>query len=235
MGAPSQMIEIPAEGGTMPCFLATAPREERAPAVIVIQEAFGLNGHIKEMAGRMAAEGYVTLAPDLFWRGGKGRVAGYDELPKAIGLMQSLKDEDIVADVKSAIAYLEGRPDVRADRVGIMGYCMGGRVSFLAACELPDKIKAAAPFYGGGIPIDKTPKLRAPILLFFGGKDSFIPLDFVEQLRGELKRHAKDAEIVVYPDAEHGFVCYERGSYSAQPATDSWVKVRAFFGKHLKG
>jgi len=94
----------------------------------------------------------VTLAPDLYWRGGKNRTARYDDLGNAIGMMQALKDDDIVADVAGAVAYLEKQPTVRADRIGITGFCMGGRVSFLAAAELPDKIKASAPFYGGGIP-----------------------------------------------------------------------------------
>jgi len=145
-----QAIEIPATSGSMPCFVARPVGVPRAPAVIVVQEAFGLNGHIEGVAARLAADGYVTLAPDLYWRGGKRRAVGYDQLGDAIALMQSIRDDQIVADIASAVAWLERQAFVRSDRIGITGFCMGGRVSYLAACELPDKIKAAVPFYGGG-------------------------------------------------------------------------------------
>lgn len=229
-----EMIDVPAAGGAMPGFVARPAGETRAPAVLVIQEAFGLNGHIKDVARRIAAEGYVALAPDLYWRGGRERTVGYDQLPEAIALMQSLNDKEIVSDVGSVIAWLERQPWVRADRIGITGFCMGGRVSYLAACELPDKIKACAPYYGGGIPVEKTAKLRAPLLAFFGENDPFIPLDNVEALKAELARHKKQAEVVVYPGANHGFFCNERESYQAEAANDSWKRLKAFFEKHIK-
>jgi len=234
MDVQTQMVEIPSSGGTMPVCLARPKSEGRLPAVLVIMEAFGLNDHIKEVAKRLAAEGYVTLAPDLYWRGGKGRTAGYDQLPAAIGLMQSLKDKEIVDDVRSAITYLETQPFVRADRIGATGFCMGGRVSFLAAAELPDKIKAAAPFYGGGIPIDKSEKTKAPMLIFFGEDDGFIPLDQVDALRAALAKHGKQAEVVVYKGAGHGFFCNERESYQKEAASDSWERLKKFFAQHLK-
>jgi carboxymethylenebutenolidase len=233
MDAKSEMIEVPAPGGTMPALLARPAADSRLPGVLVIQEAFGLNGHIKDVARRLAAEGYVALAPDLYWRGGKGRTVGYDELPQAIGLMQSLNDKDVVADVGSAIAYLEKQPFVRAGGVGITGFCMGGRVSFLSACELPDKIKASVPYYGGGIPVERTEKLRCPVLAFFGEKDAFIPLDSVERLKAEAKRHGKQVEVIVYPGADHGFFCNERASYQAAAAADSWERLKKFFARHL--
>ena len=225
-----EVIEVP---GGMPAFVAR-PEGGPRPAVLVIQEAFGLNHHIKDVTKRIAAEGYVALAPDLYWRGGKGRTAGYDDLGQAIGMMQTLKDPEIVTDVGSAIAYLEKQSYVRADRIGITGFCMGGRVSYLVACEIPDKIRAAVPFYGGGIPIDRTSKLKAPVLAFFGEKDGFIPLSFVEQLRNEAAKEKKQVEIVVYPGADHGFFCNERDSYRPDAAKDAWEKVKAFFKKHLQ-
>src|SRR5438128_11334037 len=146
-----EMIEVP---GGMPAQVARPAGDGRLPAVLVIQEAFGLNAHIKDVARRIAGEGYVTLAPDLYWRGGKNRSVGYDQLPEAIGMMQSLKEPQVIEDLRSSVAYLEKQAFVRADRIGITGFCMGGRVSFVAACELPDKIKASAPYYGGGIPVE---------------------------------------------------------------------------------
>jgi len=229
MSVQTEMIEVP---GGMPAFVARPDGGPR-PAVLVIQEAFGLNAHIKDVTQRIAAEGYVALAPDLYWRGGKGRSVAYDDLAEAIRIMQTLKDGEIVTDVGNAIAYLEKQPTVRADRIGITGFCMGGRVSYLVACELADKIKAAAPFYGGGIPVDRTAKLKAPVLAFFGEKDAFIPLEFVEQLRREAAAQKKLVEIVVYPGADHGFFCNERASYNAKAAADAWQRLKTFFATHL--
>jgi carboxymethylenebutenolidase len=182
---------------------------------------------------RIAAEGYVALAPDMFWRGGKGRTAGYDQLPQALTLMGELTDDGIVSDVRNAIDALERRPDVRAGRIGITGFCMGGRVSYLAACALPDRLRASAPFYGGGIPIDRTATLKAPVLAFFGDQDPFIPLDQVEALRREAARLDKRLEVVVYPGAPHGFFCNERDSYRPDAAADAWTRVKAFFAQQL--
>jgi carboxymethylenebutenolidase len=148
--------------------------------------------------------------------------------------MQTLNDGEIVADLRNAITWLERQPGVRADRIGITGFCMGGRVSFLAACEVSDKIKASAPYYGGGIPVEKTEKLRCPVLAFFGEKDAFIPLDSVERLKAEARKHGKQVEVVVYPGADHGFFCNERGSYQKAAADDSWERLKKFFAAHLK-
>ena len=234
MDVQTEMTEVPAAGGTMPVFLARPKDGARAPAVLVIQEAFGLNGHIKDVARRIAAEGYVALAPDLYWHGGKGRTVGYDQLPEAIALMQSLNDDQIVADLRSAVAYLEKQPFVRADRIGITGFCMGGRVSYLAACEMPDKIRASAPFYGGGIPVEKTEKLRCPVLAFFGEKDAFIPLAAVKELEAQAARHGKQVETVLYPGADHGFFCNERGSHHPASAKDAWERLKKFLAAHLQ-
>ena len=230
MSVQTQTVDI----GGMPAYVARPAGDAPAPAVLVIQEAFGLNDHIRDVTRRVAGEGYVALAPDLYWRGGKGRSVGYDELPAAIGLMQSIKDPEIVTDVRSAIGWLEKQAFVRADRIGITGFCMGGRVSYLAACELADKIKASVPYYGGGIPVDKTEKLRCPVLAFFGEKDAFIPLDSVEHLKAEAKRLGKNVEVVVYPGADHGFFCNERASYQKAAADESWQRLKAFFAKHLR-
>lgn len=234
MDVRSEMIEVPAPAGAMPCYVARPADDTARPAVLVIMEAFGLNAHIKDVTNRIAAEGYVALAPDLYYRAGKGKAVGYDQLPEAIALMQGTKDPEIVADLSAAIAHLERQSFVRRDRIGITGFCMGGRVSYLAACELPGKIKAAVPFYGGGIPIEKTEKLGCPVLAFFGEKDPWIPLDTVEALKREAEKTKKPVETVVYPGADHGFFCNERSSYQAEAARDSWTRLKSFFAKHLQ-
>ena len=154
-------------------------------------EAFGLNAHIKDVASRIAAEGYVTLAPDMYYRE-PNNVVGYDQLPDAIRLMTSLRDDTIVADMAAAVTYLQSQDFVRGDRIGVTGFCMGGRISFLTACKNSD-IKAAAPFYGGGIGglLDQAPKITCPMLLFFGDQDPFIPNEEVDKIRATLAKLKK--------------------------------------------
>ena len=234
MDVQSEMIQVATPGGPMPAQLARPASSDALPGVIVVQEAFGLNDHIKGVARRLAGEGYVTLAPDLFHRGGPGRSAAYDDLPKALSLMGELTDQGIVEDVSAAVGALEKQRAVRTDRVGITGFCMGGRVSYLAACALPDKIRAAVPFYGGGIPIDRTATLKAPVLAFFGGDDPFIPLDQVKALEAEAARLGKSLEVHVYPKAPHGFFCDERDSYRPDEAADAWKRLTAFLAQHLR-
>ena len=235
MDVQSEMIEVETPAGPMPAQLAQPKTGAALPGVIVVQEAFGLNEHIKGVARRLAAEGYVTLAPDLFHRGGPGRTAGYDDLPKALTMMSGLTDGGIIDDIAAAVTTLEGQRAVRADRIGITGFCMGGRVSYLAACALPGKIRAAVPFYGGGIPVDRTVGLEAPVLAFFGEDDPYIPLEQVKALEAEAARCGKSLEVHVYPNAPHGFFCDERDSYRPEAAADAWRRLTGFLGRHLKG
>jgi len=233
MDVKSEMISIPTPAGRMPALQAMPSGAQGLPAVIVVQEAFGLNDHIKGVAKRLAAEGYVTLAPDLFYRGGAGRTAGYGELPKAIEMMTQLKDADIIEDVSAAVSHLEQEPAAGPGRIGIMGFCMGGRVSYLAACALGDRIRAAVPFYGGGIPVERTDGLACPVLALFGEDDPYIPLTQVAHLRAEASRLGKRVDVVVYPKAPHGFFCDERDSYRPEAAADAWKRARAFLAQHL--
>jgi carboxymethylenebutenolidase len=241
----SGMVQIQAEGGSMPAFVARPAPTGQRPAVVVVQEAFGLNAHIKDVAARLAGEGYVGLAPDLYYREGSA-VAGYDNLQEAIRLMMGLWDDKVVQDMNAAIAHLQQQPFVRADRIGVTGFCMGGRITFLTACRNP-AVKAAAPFYGGGIgsvmqPGERTPKapleyaaqLTCPLLLFFGDQDAFIPMDEVNKIKGRLAELKKTAETVVYPGAPHGFFCNERDSYRPDAAKDAWARLLKFFGQHLQ-
>jgi carboxymethylenebutenolidase len=245
MDITSASVRVRAEAGEMPAFLARPTTEETYPGVVVVQEAFGLNDHIRDIASRLARDGYVTLAPNLYYRE-PNAVAGYNNLPEALRLMSTLWDETVVKDMGAAIAYLRQQPAVRADRIGVTGFCMGGRIAFLTACMNP-AVKAAVPFYGGGIghlmqPSDRTPKapleyadrLTASLLLFFGGEDSFIPLDEVDLIKHRLAELKKNAETVVYPGAPHGFFCTERDSYRPDAAKDAWERMLKFFTLHLK-
>jgi carboxymethylenebutenolidase len=235
METKSSTVSVATADGSMTAHQAEPTAAGRYPAVIVVMEAFGLNDHIKKVAERIAAEGFVAIAPDMYYRQ-RDAVVGYDKLDRAIQLMSGLEDGAILADISSVLGYLEKNPAVRADRIGITGFCMGGRISFLSACNLSAKIKAAAPFYGGGIGglLDQAKGIACPVLAFFGDQDAFIPNDEVDRVRSTLKNLGKDAEVVVYPGAQHGFFCDERDSYNAAAASDAWEKLGKFFSAHLK-
>jgi len=221
--------------GAMPVYVAEPTQPGRRPAVIVIMEAFGLNAHIEDVTRRIAAEGYVALAPDIYWRSLPDNKVGYDELPKAIGLMQKVKDPSAVQDLGAALDALAKRPNVNAAKVGVTGFCMGGRLAFLAAAELGARITAVAPFYGGGIAglLGKAEKIRAPLQLFFGEKDAFIPQDQVNAIDAKLKELGKSYTIKTYPGTVHGFFCNDRPDYNAPAAADAWQQLLGFFRKHL--
>jgi carboxymethylenebutenolidase len=221
--------------GAMPIYVAEPTAPGRRPAVIVIMEAFGLNAHIEDVTRRVAAEGYVALAPDVYWRSLPDNKVGYDELPKAIGLMQKVNDAKVVQDIASALDALAKRPNVNAAKIGVTGFCMGGRLAFLLAAELPDRFAAAAPFYGGGIAglLPKADKIRAPLYLFFGEKDAFIPLDQVKAIDAKLAELGKPYTLKTYTGAVHGFCCNERPEYNATAAADAWKELLGFFRKHL--
>jgi carboxymethylenebutenolidase len=245
MNVETRSANLKTPDGTMPAHVARPKGASgQLAAVIVVQEAFGLNHNIQEIAERIAAEGYHAVAPNFYYREG-GKAVGYGELQEAIGLMGRWTDAQIVADVRAAVAALESDRGVRADRIGITGFCMGGRVSYLAACEIP-AIRAAVPFYGGGIagpqftpgaaaPVSLTAKMRAAVQLHFGENDAYIPLTAVEDIRRTLEREKKDFEVHVYKGAGHGFFCRERADYNEEASKLAWERAKAFFKKHLQG
>src|SRR5262245_52262506 len=183
-----------------------APR----PGVLVYMEIFGVNPHIRDVTERVAREGYAALAPDFFHRTGPGIELGYDDagFAKGMPLLGALKSDEMIADAKAAIAFLRARKDVRGERIGAMGFCIGGHMTYLTACETD--VAAAASFYGGGIAapkgpggaastIGRTPKLRGRLLCLFGEKDSLIPQAQVEAIRQALEKAKARHEVVVYP------------------------------------
>ncbi len=239
MDVVKQEIQIPDGAQTMPCHLAKPASGGPYPGVIVIMEAFGLNDNIRAITDRFAAEGFVALAPNIYFRQ-PNNVCGYNDMPNAMRLMGSVKDDEVTGDVQAAINYLKTLKEVKP-KFGITGFCMGGKIAFLTACRIAD-INASAPFYGGGMvtpgssgkaPIDYVDGLKAPVLAFFGGKDAFIPMDQVEKFKSTLQKAGKQAEVIVYQDADHGFMCDERPVYHPAHAKEAWEKTVAFFKKNL--
>jgi carboxymethylenebutenolidase len=217
-----------------------APDGKPAGAVIVIQEAFGVNDHIRDVTRRFASAGLRAVAPTMFHRAGGG-TAPYDDFAQVIPLFAGMSDDAILTDVDATVKYLNaaGFDDAH---IGIVGFCFGGRVTFLVATRR--KLGAAVGFYGGGIVSTRLPlfqpligdaaKLATPWLGLFGDADTGIPVEDVEQLRATLDRETRVAhEIVRYPGAEHGFHCDVRASYDEAAAKDAWKRTLDWLTRYL--
>jgi carboxymethylenebutenolidase len=211
-------------------------------AVIVIQEAFGVNDHIQDVTRRFGAAGYRAVAPTLFHRAGGG-TAPYTDFTKVMPLFKGVTDDAIMIDVDATLAHLRAQ-GFADDRIAIVGFCMGGRVTFLVATRR--KLGAAVGFYGGAIVsarrpgfqplIGDAPKLATPWLGLFGDADASIPVEDVETLRETLAREARVPSLIVrYPGAEHGFHCDVRPSYKEDAAKDAWARTLDWLRRHLPG
>jgi carboxymethylenebutenolidase len=236
MRADSIMLTHP--DGDMRLYEAR-PEEARA-AVLVIQEAFGVNDHIEDVTRRLADAGFHAVAPDLFHRTGGDNVP-YDDFSAVLPHFEPLEDATLLVDVDVTLDYLRGAG--WADRqIGIVGFCMGGRVSFLVC--LRRAIGAGVGFYGGGIVtarfaqfpalIDDAATMAVPWLGLFGDQDGGIPIDDVEELRAALERAPADTEIVRYAEAGHGFHNDQReAAYHEADARDAWSRTLDWFDRHL--
>lgn len=208
------------------------------PAVIVFQEIFGVNAHIRDVTERIAKEGYVAIAPHLYQRVAPDFETGYT--PEDIQIGKQYKAQTIAAellsDTRAAIAYLRSLPSVAGNSIGAIGFCFGGHVAYLAA-TLPE-IKATASFYGAGIAnwtpgggpptLSQTAEIKGKLCAFFGTQDVSISSKEVQQIQVELEKHSICHQIFHYP-AEHGFFCDQRASYNLKAATEAWNHVKQFF------
>jgi carboxymethylenebutenolidase len=241
----TERVTIHVDGGSMGAYLARPAEAGTYPAVLVFQEIFGVNRHIRKVTDRVAAEGYVALAPEVFHRTAPGLELGYDDagLQRGLELMGKVRASEAIADTAAAINLLMERPEVGGSGVGAIGFCFGGHLTYLVACELP--IKAAASFYGGFIAVaapgndgpptvERTSKIGGRILCLFGDKDGYIPLEQVERIKAALAQHAVRHEVVVYPNVGHGFFCDERPDYDRASAEDAWRRVTALFRDELR-
>ena len=232
-------LQLNTPDGKMETFEARPKEDGSYPGIVVLMEAFGLNDHIKKVTERIAQEGYVAVAPDLYHRETE-RLVPYSDLQKAIGIMNRLQDPKVMDDVGAAIAHLKSQSNVKAGAIGVTGFCMGGRFTYLSAAHHNKDVKAAVAFYGGAIPmgkpspLDRTAEINCPIYLFFGAKDPLIPMDQVGQINTKLTHEKKNFAMKVYPEATHGFFCDERPSYHEASAKDAWEKTNSFFAQHLK-
>jgi len=218
------------DGTSMNVFVAHPGAGARGPGILVFQEAFGVNAHIRDVCTRFAALGYVAAAPELYHRTGSGIEIPYGDMEQVRPHRQAMTIEGTEADVRATFDFLSGESD---GRIVCIGFCMGGGVSFLANSIVP--LHAAVSFYGVLPPaqLDRASRQGAPILFFWGGKDKHIG----EEQRAAV-RHALDAETKPYTDvlfsfADHGFFCDQRSSYSPDAARDAWAMVTSFLSGHL--
>lgn len=224
-------VQYPSGNVTIKAFVAAPQTKEKRPAVIVIQEWWGLTDHIKEIARRYAAEGYVAIAPDLYSRLGHALTTDAGEAGK---LMNTLKQEDGLTDLNATVAYLTSVPEVDGARIGVTGFCMGGSYALMLPCVNP-AIKAAVPFYGQ-VPNPDAPlqKLSAPVLYLYGEDDGWITKADVQRLAAALRKYNKPGEIKTYPGAPHAFFRDNDPSvYRPEAAKDAWGRTKAFFKQHL--
>jgi carboxymethylenebutenolidase len=238
----TQTVTLETADGPMHAYRAAPDGEDRRPALLVIQEAFGVNPHIRHVCDRLAAHGYVALAPELFHRTGHGVELGYTDMSLVMPHFTKLTNAGIAMDIDAGLSALRSDPQVAPERIGVIGFCVGGFATFLAA-EHTDA-KAFVSFYGGGIVHERpnialTPllgdadRITRPILLLFGGQDRSIPPEDISAIGETLTAVGAAHTIVTLPDGGHGFACDERASYHQPSSDEAWRVTYDWLSKHL--
>ena len=233
-----QTVNVDVSGTPMGLYVAS-PKGAARGGVVVIQEAFGVTEHIQDICHRLAAEGYLAVAPHIFHRTGDPTIA-YDKMQEVIPHVMGVKAEGLMADVDASIAYLNAQ-GLGDEKIGIVGFCLGGSVAALVAARR--KIGAAVTFYGGGVTsgrfgeeslVKLGPQMQTPWLGLYGDVDQSIPFTEVEMLREAAAKSGVDTDVVRYPDADHGFNCDHRPSfYHEASAKDAWGRTVKWLGDHI--
>jgi carboxymethylenebutenolidase len=234
----TEFVNLSVSDGTqMRAYVARPDGKPRA-GLIVFQEIFGINSHIRDVTERFSREGYLAIAPELFHRTGPGFESGYTDMGPGFGHMSQVTDAGLEADIHAAHKWLQ---DAGESSICSTGYCMGGRVSTLAAITVP--LACAVSYYGGGIApsqfnpglLGRLKDLQAPMLYFWGGLDAHIPHESVEKITAALREAKKDFTNVEFSFADHGFFCDQRASHSKEAAALAWPLTLAFFQTHTAG
>lgn len=236
-------VRIPVQGGSIPAYRAMPEGQTGMAVILVIQEIFGVHAYIQDVCRRLAHKGYMAIAPELYVR--QGDPGRYTEISRLLSeVVNKVPDKQIMADLDAAVAWA-GKNGGNANRLGITGFCWGGRVVWLYAAHNP-RLKAGVAWYGRLVgeadalrprhPIDVVADINAPVLGLYGGQDSGIPLDTIEKMKAALAKDgdaAKASEFVVYPEASHAFHADYRPSYREDAAKDGWKRALAWFEKYL--
>ncbi|MGA2212919.1 MAG: dienelactone hydrolase family protein [Bryobacteraceae bacterium] len=238
MNPKTEYVNLAASDGTSLRAYVAHPEGRPKAGLLVFQEAFGVNAHIRDVTERFAREGYLSISPELFHRSAPGFEAGYTNFAEVVPHMQALTDAGLAADIQAAFQWLKNG-EAKDLPVGSTGYCMGGRTSIHAALTVP--LQGSVSYYGGGIApggmfpslTDRLKDLKAPTLFFWGGLDAHIGLDAVQAVTKALDEAKKDYANVVFSKADHGFFCDARASYNAVAAKQAWALTLEFFNQHL--
>lgn len=232
-------VKIPVKDGAIPAYRAVPATGENFPIVLVIQEVFGVHEHIQDVARRFARLGYLAIAPELFVR--QGDVSKLSDIEAIRKVVATVPDAQVLSDLDATIAWASQAEKGDRGRVAITGFCWGGRITWLYAAHNPN-LKAGVAWYGRLVgndtdftpqhPVDVAATLKVPVLGLYGGQDTGIPLDTVEQMRDRLKSSPTQSEIIVYPEAPHAFFADYRPSYREAAAKDAWKRLQAWFKQH---
>lgn len=229
-------VKIPVKDGEIPAYRAQPASGKNLPIILVIQEIFGVHEHIQDVVRRLAKLGYLAIAPELFVRQGDVlKLSGIEEIRTVVA---KVPDAQVFSDLDATLAWAVKSSKGNIDRVGITGFCWGGRITWLYAAYNP-KVKAGVAWYGRLVgtsttltpkhPVDIAPTLSVPVLGLYGGKDTGIPLDGVEKVRTLLTSGGSKSAIVVYPEAPHAFFADYRPSYRETEAKDGWNRLQEWF------
>jgi carboxymethylenebutenolidase len=227
------------DGTSMRAYVARPAGGGSPTGLMVFQEAFGVNAHVRDVTERFAREGYLAIAPELFHRTGAGFEGRYDDFNAVRAHMGAMREETMQADFRATFDWLRSQDKTGSSPTAAIGFCMGGRAAFLASTALP--LQCAVSFYGGGIApnqfnpaglLGKAKDVRAPLLLFWGGRDQHIGPEQMRAVTEALRAAGKDFANVEFSEADHGFFCDARPSYHAVAAAQAWPLTLAFLKTH---
>ncbi|HZL90080.1 MAG TPA: dienelactone hydrolase family protein [Pirellulaceae bacterium] len=231
-------VKIPVKDGEIPAYRAMPAKGESFPTVLVVQEIFGVHEHIKDICRRFGKLGYLAVAPEMYAR--QGDVSGLENFQEILKIVAKVPDAQVMSDLDAAVAWAKKNKGDTA-KLGVTGFCWGGRIVWLYAAHNPD-LKAGVAWYGRLTspatdltpkhPLDLVADLKAPVLGLYGGADTGIPVESVEKMKKALADAKKPCEIVLYPDTPHGFHADYRPSYREKEAQDGWKRLTEWFKKH---
>ena len=232
-------VKIPVADGEIPAYRAMPAKGKSFPVVLVVQEIFGVHEHIKDICRRFAKLGHMAIAPALYAR--QGDTSKLSTIEEIRPIVSKVPDAQVMSDLDATVAYAKKSGKGNTSKLGITGFCWGGRIVWLYAAHNP-QLKAGVAWYGRLVgnatelqpkhPIDLAAQLNAPVLGLYGGKDQGIPLDTIEKMRAAIKAANGKSEIIVYPEAGHGFNADYRPGYDKQAAQDGWRRLQEWFKKY---
>lgn len=231
-------VKIPVADGEIPAYRAMPAKGKSFPTILVVQEIFGVHEHIKDLCRRFAKAGHFAVAPELYARQGDvSKLTDFNEIRK---IVSTVPDAQVMSDLDATVAYAK-KSGADSSKLGITGFCWGGRIVWLYSAHNPN-LKAGVAWYGRLVgtaselnpkhPVDVAAQLKAPVLGLYGAKDTGIPQDTVEQMRAAIKAANGKSEIVVYPNAGHGFNADYRPGYDKESAQDGWRRLQEWFKKY---